>query len=273
MYIRKDALYVWIAATQNAVKREVTMLFFPEAKINIGLNVVRKRPDGYHDIESLFMPVPNLHDILEVRFSDRFEVDILNAEYDDTLCTAAYSTLKEDFDIPPLKINLYKNIPAGAGLGGGSSDAATTIMAINQLCSLGLGEEQMANYAARIGSDCPFFIYGQPMMATGRGEILKSFPLSLDEYRITIHPQPMFVSTREAYSGVTPKIPETGLDELLKMPVEQWKGKVVNDFEESVFACHPSLAQAKEKLYEEGALYVSMSGSGSSLFEIRKTSV
>lgn len=245
------------------------MLVFPNAKVNLGLNVVRKREDGYHDIETLFLPVPSLCDILEVRHGDKFEVEVLNAPIEDTLCTKAYNILKEKYGISPVKINLYKNIPAGAGLGGGSADAAFTLTALNTLFSLHLSAEELCGYAAQIGSDCPFFVFNRPMLATGRGEVLTPIDMPvLDSLDIKVYPQDVFVSTKEAYAGVTPRQPETHIDQILKLPVESWKESLKNDFEESVFAKHPSLAEAKQKLYDAGARYASMSGSGSALFAI-----
>ena len=244
------------------------MIIYPNAKINLGLYVTGVRPDGYHDIETLFVPVPTLRDILEVVPSDRFEVRVFNLDIADSLCTKAFRLLEKDFGIPPVAINLYKNIPAGAGLGGGSSDAAFTLKALDRIFSLGLDDSTLAGYASQIGSDCPFFIYNTPMTASGCGDILKPHELPLDNYEIKVFPQKVFVSTREAYSGVTPRKPEIPLARALEQPVEEWKNVLFNDFEESVFAKYPELAAAKQRLYEEGAVYAAMSGSGSSIFGI-----
>lgn len=247
------------------------MLFHPNAKINLGLNVIARRPDGYHDIETVFVPVPDLCDILEVNYSDRFEVKIYNADFEDTLCTKAWQLMRDEYKVPPVSIGLYKNIPAGAGLGGGSADAAFTLRALDLLFNLGLSQERLAALAAELGSDCPFFIYNQPMFARGRGEILTHHSLTkavLDGHRIKVAPQDVFVSTREAYAGVTPRRPSILLEDVLKRPMAEWKDILVNDFEESVFKKHPSLAEAKRRLYEEGAIYAAMSGSGSALFGI-----
>ena len=244
------------------------MLFFPNAKINLGLNVLRKRNDGFHDIETMFVPVPHLQDVVEIVFSDSFEDHILNRPFEDTLCRRAYELLAADFDIPKVHINIFKNIPEGAGLGGGSADAAFTLMGLNDLCSLNLSEERLAQYASMIGSDCPFFIYNRPMLASGRGEILTPYPLSLEGYRIEIFPQNVFVSTKEAYAGVSPRVPEKSLREVLELPVEKWKETLFNDFEPSVFAAHKQLAAAKERLYDGGAVYAAMTGSGSALFAL-----
>lgn len=247
------------------------MLFHPNAKINLGLNVIARRPDGYHDIETVFVPVRELCDILEVNFSDSFGVKIYNADFEDTLCTKAWELMRKEYGIPPVCIGLYKNIPSGAGLGGGSSDAAFTLKALNLLFNLELSQEKLAALASEIGSDCPFFIYNQPMFARGRGEILTPHSLTeaaLDGHRIMVAPQDVFVSTREAYAGVTPGRPSILLEDVLRRPISEWKDLLVNDFEESVFKKHPSLAAAKQRLYDQGAVYASMSGSGSALYAI-----
>ena len=249
------------------------MLFHPNAKVNLGLNVLSRRADGYHDIETLFVPVPDLCDILEVNYASGFKVEIYNASFEDTLCTKAWGLMHEVYGVPPVEIGLYKNIPAGAGLGGGSSDAAFTLKALDLLFNLGLSPEKLAALAAELGSDCPFFIYDRPMFARGRGEILTPFSLTAavpGGYRIKVVAQDVFVSTKEAYAGVTPRIPQMSLEEVLKRPMEEWKDLLVNDFEKSVFASHPSLASAKQRLYDEGAVYASMSGSGSAMYGIFK---
>lgn len=250
------------------------MLFFPNAKVNLGLNVIAKRSDGFHDIETLFVPVLHLCDILEVLHSDTFRMELYGNPFDgepmDNLCVKAYRLLEESYDLPPVRINLYKNIPVGAGLGGGSADAAFTIIALNTLFKLGLSREEQAAYAARLGSDCAFFIYNRPMFACGRGEILSPFDISLDGYRIEVVPQNIFVSTKEAYAGITPAVPSMRLDEVLRHSVEEWKDLMVNDFEKTVFQRHPQIAQAKQNLYDRGAVYAAMSGSGSSVFGLFK---
>lgn len=242
------------------------MIVYPNAKINIGLYVTEKRPDGYHNIETLFVPVPHMRDILEVLPSDTFEVKVYNLDIQDKLCTKAYETLRRDFDLPPVVINLYKNIPVGAGLGGGSSDAAFTLKALNELFHLGIADDRLAEYAAGIGSDCPFFIYDSPMTAKGRGEMLTPYNISLEGYEIRIFPQDVFVSTKEAYAGITPRFPSIPLEKALQYPFEKWKDVLFNDFEESIFGKYPQLAQEKQRLYDEGAVYAAMSGSGSSIF-------
>jgi 4-diphosphocytidyl-2-C-methyl-D-erythritol kinase len=187
------------------------------------------------------------------------------------LTAKAYFILAEDFELPPVKIFLEKTSPVGAGLGGGSSDAAFALKMLNELCSLNLTESQLAAYAARLGSDCAFFIYNRPMMGQGRGEILTEYQLDLEGYEIQVlTPAGIAVSTADAYRGIVPKLPQVALSDVLTKPVEQWKDMLVNDFEETVFAKYPELAAIKMSLYECGAVYASMSGSGSALFAIYK---
>lgn len=281
------------------------MITFPNAKINIGLNIVAKRPDGYHDIETLFFPV-NLQDALEVTLKkpldtgfikkkleagsllnlkteskfqndevfteDSYELHLLGDTIEgnpaDNLVVKAYRLLAEDFDIPPVIIHLYKHIPSGAGLGGGSSDAAQMIALLNKRFGLKMKSRCMERYAAQLGSDCAFFIRNKPAFATGRGEILTPVDMSLQGYSIVIVKPNIFVSTAQAYAGVTPAKPQVSLRDAIKRPVSEWKDLIVNDFEKSVFANYPQLQQLKDKMYELGAEYASMSGSGSAIYGI-----
>ena len=245
------------------------MLLFPNAKINLGLHVLRRRSDGYHDIETLFYPVLDLCDVLELVPSDHLSMIVHNADIaGENLCEKAWQLMHREFGIPPVEIHLYKKIPMGAGLGGGSSDAAFTLKGLNDLFGLKLPQDDLAALAARLGSDCAFFIYNRPMLARGRGEMLTPFDLSLEGRRLEIFPQDVFVSTREAYAALTPHQPDRNLDTVLKEPVESWRDHLVNDFEVTVFARYPQLAAAKEALYAGGAVYAAMSGSGSALFAI-----
>lgn len=253
------------------------MIVYPNAKINLGLSVIRKREDGFHDIETLFVPVPELKDILEIVPSEKLQMYQYGISFDgdpmDNLCVKAYKALARDFEIPPVEIYLHKNIPVGAGLGGGSSDAAHTLIALNEMFGLGLSKSVLAEYAAKLGSDCPFFVYNEPMFATGRGEILEKCNNIVTNFHIEVVTPDIFVSTKEAYAGVIPREKLNGssllpLAEVLKMPVERWRECLVNDFEKSVFAEHPEIAAAKEAMYERGAVYASMSGSGSSVFGV-----
>lgn len=270
------------------------MILYPNAKINIGLNVLEKREDGFHNLETLFYPVgkwsapqdgnvPGIPvDVLEIVEAGELQMHQYGIEYPgdpmDNLCIKAYKALRADFDIPPVAIHLYKKIPVGAGLAGGSSDASFTLRGLNEMFSLGLTDEKLASYAATLGSDCPFFIYNRPMLGTGRGEILRPeeiFPL--DDYEIRLVFPPYFVSTAAAYGGIVPRAGRAAegeefdsrpLVEMLRNPVGTWKECVVNDFEATVFAKIPQLAAYKEELYAQGAVYASMSGSGSAFFGI-----
>ena len=251
-----------------------TMISFPNAKINIGLNVIGKRPNGYHDIETVFCPV-GLRDALEFRAANgktslRISGKSVDGEMENNLTVRALRLMQRDFHVPELEICLHKCIPMGAGLGGGSADAAFTLKMLNEIFSLGLGPEQLAEHAARIGSDVPFFIYNRPMLAIGRGEILVPIENPVPEgFKIGVVTPGIPVSTAEAYSGAVPSMPETRLRDLIEtLPLEQWKGRIINDFENSVFKKHPALKAIKDSLYEAGAVYASMSGSGSALYGI-----
>ena len=185
------------------------------------------------------------------------------------LTARAYYLLSEDHQLPPVKIFLEKTSPVGAGLGGGSADAAFALKMLNDICALGLSEHQLADYAARLGSDCAFFIYNRPMIGEGRGEILSEYPIDLSAYDLQVlAPEGISVSTKDAYGGIRPHLPEVPLREALTRPIELWDGTLVNDFEETVFAKHPELAAIKRSLYDSGAVYASMSGSGSALFAL-----
>lgn len=248
------------------------MITYPNPKLNIGLNILRKREDGYHDIDTLMVPYTGMRDVLEIVPSDELRMTLYGIPVDgdpmDNLCVRAWTLLAEDFNIAPVAIYLYKNIPSGAGLGGGSADASFTLLMLNEIFSLGLDNETLARYAARLGSDCPFFIFNRPMLCRGRGEVMTPFELDLSGYDIEVKVPDVHVSTREAYAGVTPGLPARPLETLLALPAGQWRGAVVNDFEPGIFAAHPQLAAIKEDMYRRGAVYASMSGSGSSIFGI-----
>lgn len=313
------------------------MITNPNVKINLGLNILRKREDGFHDLETLFVPYFGISDTLEIVVGDDYSrtsaalfakygtqvpasqgsvkpEGIFGVETEDSdapkiaqgisedgklmitiaraegvdwdplkdLTAKAYYILAEDFNLPPVKIFLEKTSPVGAGLGGGSADAAFALKMLNELCSLGLTEQQLAGYASRLGSDCAFFIYNRPMIGEGRGEILSEIEAELPSLTMTcqdavqdgdyelqvITPAGIAVSTKDAYGGIRPRMPEVPLREALSRQVEQWDGILVNDFEETVFAKYPELAAIKRSLYDSGAVYASMSGSGSALFAI-----
>lgn len=246
------------------------MIVFPNAKINIGLNVVEKRPDGFHNIESIFYPVLELFDVLEVIISDKLKFTSsgisIPGNNQDNLCLKAYHLIKTDFDVAPVHIHLHKVIPIGAGLGGGSSDAAFTLKVLNQLFELNLTDEQLINYARKLGSDCAFFIKNEPVYAFGKGDEFEPITLDLSKFDIKIEYPNIHVGTAEAYAGVKPKKSEINLKEVIQLPISEWKNKLKNDFEDSIFPNHPQIKALKEQFYSEGALYASMTGSGSAVF-------
>ena len=245
------------------------MKAFPAAKLNIGLNVKAKRPDGYHELETLFVPCDAFSDVLEIEEAPALRVEIPGADWpvEEDLTVRAWHLMNDEFDIPPVRIHLEKHIPVGAGLGGGSSDAAAALKLLNALFSLGLPEDALAQRAARLGSDCAFFIYDAPMFGTGRGELLEPFPVDLSGYRIAVQmPRGERVSTREAYAGIVPAPAALPLRQALSRPVPAWKDCVFNDFEATVFAAHPRIAALKAELYARGAVYAAMSGSGAAVF-------
>lgn len=316
------------------------MITYPPVKINLGLRVLRKREDGYHDIETLFYPCSQIHDTLEIISGDDYSRTSarLTAVYGDRpriadmsatalnvgeemeleddyvptlsqgisgngklmitvarrdgvdwpvlkdLCARAYMMLDEDFGLPPVKIYLEKTSPVGAGLGGGSADAAFALSMLNEMFTLGLEKERLADYAAKLGSDCPFFVWNRPMLGEGRGEVLTPYNLDLQIVEVGIGPydspkgeayelkiivpEDVHIATAEAYRGIVPCVPEIDVRKALSMPVSEWKDVLVNDFERTVFAAHPELAAIKQSLYDSGAVYASMSGSGSALFAL-----
>ena len=272
------------------------MIGYPNVKINLGLHVLRRRPDGYHDLETLFVPYTGITDCLEVITGDDYSrtlaglkerygtlaqavspdgklmISIARKEGVDwdplqDLTARAYMLLAADYKLPPMKVFLEKRAPVGAGLGGGSADAAWALRLMAELAGLDLPAGTLAQYAARLGSDCAFFVYNSPMLGTGRGEVLEPFPLDLSPYRLeVVIPEGISVSTADAYRGIVPHLPEKTLREVLQQPVSTWKADLKNAFEETVFAKYPALTDYKEQLYERGALYAAMSGSGSALF-------
>ena len=253
------------------------MITFPIAKINLGLNVVEKRPDGYHDLQTVFYPVP-IKDALEVQTMDEgFPSDVdcdlkvtnlaIEGDEQKNLVVRAYKLLKEDFPtLPRIHTHLWKGIPTQAGMGGGSSDCAYMIRLLNELFGLRMSDEQMIAYAARLGADCAFFIKSTPCYAEGIGERMQPIALDLKGWYIGVVRPDIPVPTREAFSRIHPHYPEKCCKEVVMKPVETWKGVLTNDFEESVFALHPEIGAVKEELYKRGATYAAMSGSGSALF-------
>jgi 4-diphosphocytidyl-2-C-methyl-D-erythritol kinase len=255
------------------------MISFPNCKINLGLHITRKRADGYHDLATVFVPVP-WRDIIEV-VSDKWivgskekaEINItgLSVPGDTTsnLCIKAWELLKKDFpDLPPVHIHLHKIIPMGAGLGGGSADGAFVLKMLNEKYALGLSSSQLIAYALQLGSDCPFFIHNKPCFATGRGEILEPINLDLSNYQILLINPGIHINTKWAFEQITPQQPPRDLREVLTLPISEWKHYLYNDFEAPVAKANPIITTLKESLYADGALYAAMSGSGSTIFGI-----
>lgn len=253
------------------------MLEFPNAKINIGLSIIRRREDGFHDLESLFYPV-GMSDILEFisepTSSDpagyRFKNSgiLLTDPVEKNLCIQAYRLVKKQYAIPSLQIHLHKVIPPGSGLGGGSSNGAFMIRMLSKAFGLGMSEEKMEEMAAELGSDCPFFIRNQPAFATGRGENLLPVEPFLSGYHLVVVHPGIPIKTSEAYSRVTPSGMGTGLFDAIRLPIHEWKYTIRNDFEEQILLDHPEIGKLKELLYRSGALYSSLSGSGSAVYGI-----
>ena len=242
------------------------MTVYPNVKVNLGLHVLRKRADGYHDLETLFIPSFSFLDRLDIEHSDRFAFEA-DVQWKDDLTVRAYRLLKDEFGLPPVRIRLEKHSPVGAGLGGGSADAAFALRVLNDMFSLGLNDEALASRAALLGSDCAFFIYNRPMLGSGRGEILEPFDINLSGFELRIHvPEGESVSTGEAYGNIIPREPETPLREILTLPASQWREKLENDFEQVIFPSHPAIGEIKAEMYAEGAVYASMSGSGPAVF-------
>ena len=276
------------------------MISYPNVKINLGLHVLRRREQCFHDLETLFVPYSGISDCLEIVTGDDFSrtlaglkerygrlaqavtpdgklmITIARKEGVDwdplkDLTAKAYGLLAQAYKLPPMKIFLEKRSPVGAGLGGGSADAAFALRAISALAGLGLSDAELASFAARLGSDCAFFVYNTPMLGTGRGEVLEPYSIDLSPYRTeVVIPEGISVSTADAYRGITPRIPAKGLREVLSQPISTWREALKNDFEETVFAKYPALSSVKERLYASGALYAAMSGSGSAFFALYK---
>lgn len=253
------------------------MICFSPAKINIGLQILNKRKDGYHNIQSVMHPV-GLCDILEINILPTADKSFLfsqsgirfEGDQEDNLCLQAMELFRKETQIPPVQMHLHKQIPVGAGLGGGSSNASTTLLGLNALADNPLSVKQLGELAAILGSDCPFFLDPQSMLMEGRGEILTPLFLSMEEiYLVLLFPE-IHVSTLDAYAGVIPAIPPLQLKELIKEPLSRWEELIENDFEKSVFKRYPQLVSLKRELYSSGATYSSLSGSGSSLYGLFK---
>ncbi len=253
------------------------MICFPNAKINIGLNITEKRSDGFHNIETILYPLNGvLVDALEVIKSTKLSFQSsgikIPGNKNDNLCLKAYNLIKQDYpQVPEVNVYLHKAIPIGAGLGGGSADGAFFIKLINEAFELGISWGEMHHYARQLGSDCSFFVTNKPSYASGKGDVLESININLSEYYVALIYPNIHINTTEAYRGIIPKKSVRSLeDDILKLPISSWKKYIHNDFEESIFPKYPVLKSIKEKLYSKGALYASMSGSGSALFGIFK---
>lgn len=259
------------------------MIVFPCAKINLGLNIVSKREDGYHNLETVFYPIP-LYDVLEIKYMDeKFPSDtacdlkvtgnVVDCDEQKNLVVKAYHILAADYQLPRIHTHLYKHIPSQAGLGGGSSDAAFMIRLLDERFRLNIGNPEMERYAARLGADCASFIEAEPAYAEGIGDVLMPADGpdgNLQGYYLCVVKPDVAVSTKEAYSAITPKKPAKSCRDIVRQPIETWKEELVNDFEEPIFKMHPELEAIKQKLYDQGAVYASMSGSGSALYGIFK---
>lgn len=249
------------------------MIVFPPAKINLGLSISAKRTDGYHELETVMIPIPFV-DILEIIPAKSFEFHssgiAIPSATNDNLCVKAFELIRQKHNIPNVYMHLRKQIPMGAGLGGGSSDAAYVLKTLNELFELRLSLETLEEYAAQLGSDCPFFIQTIPQLAKGRGEVLTPIPLTLHSYYLVLLNPGIHVGTKEAYAGVIPQVKENSILDFVLQEVSSWQENLVNDFEKSVFAQFPEIAKLKENLLQNGAIYAAMSGSGSSVFGIFK---
>ena len=247
------------------------MILFPPAKINLGLKVLGKRTDGFHEIETCMYAV-NWTDVLELIEQSNFSFEqsgiAVECDVEDNLCVKAFRLMQQSFNVGNVYMHLRKNIPMGAGLGGGSADAAYVIRGINELFNLNLGNEKMKEIASRLGSDCPFFIENEPQIANGRGDILSEIDIELSNYYVKLVNPGIHVGTKDAYAGVKFSGEIIALRGLLRQPIEIWKHTLENDFEASIILSNPVIGEIKNQLYEEGAIYASMSGSGSTVYGI-----
>ena len=247
------------------------MIAFPNAKINIGLNIIEKRNDGFHNLESVFFP-SKLTDVLEITKQTKGKTQfkntglIIDSPSDTNSCIRAYNLLRNDFDISAVKIHLHKLIPFGGGLGGGSADASFTLIILNKLFKLNISNDKLLQYAEKLGSDCPFFIHNSVCYASGKGEILEEIKLDLKGLYLSIINPGFQIGTKEAYASINPQKHKIDLKEIIQNPIKDWKNFIKNDFEKNAFELYPKLEDIKKSLYKNGALYASMSGSGSSIY-------
>jgi 4-diphosphocytidyl-2-C-methyl-D-erythritol kinase len=249
------------------------MVAFPNCKINLGLNVLQKREYSYNNIETVFYPVP-LYDILEIITSSDHQTSLNTSgisisQYEENLCLKAYHLLKKDFpQLPPIKMHLHKIIPVGAGLGGGSSDAVFTLSLLNKKYNLDISGPQLFVYALQLGSDCSYFLLNKPAIATGRGEVLKEINLQLSKYKMLLINPGIHINTKEIFKEIKPAIPAKSIQEIIQQPVSTWKNELTNDFEKIVFHKHEEIKKLKEIMYQHGAVYAAMTGTGSTVFGI-----
>ena len=246
------------------------MIVYPNAKINIGLNILRKKNNGYHEINSVFYPVKNIYDILEVVPSKKFSFCStgININDNNNICIKAFNLFKKDFKIGNVNIHLHKQIPIGAGLGGGSSDGAFTLLMLDKIFDLRLSKPILKKYATFIGADCSFFIENRPSFVSGIGEKIKLINLDLSNYKIEFFFSDLHISTADAYSNINPALPLLSLNNILDLPIKRWKNKIVNDFELPIFQKYSELQKAKERFYNQGAIYSSLTGTGSAVYAI-----
>ncbi len=276
IYCAKRVIFQFVLPTVPLHATPFFMIVFPNSKINLGLRITQKRNDGYHDLETIFYPIP-LTDVLEINkytvYQEKFSVPfsksgfVLDGDSSDNLCVKAYKLLRKDFPtITNVQMHLHKAVPAGAGLGGGSADAAFTLMLLNDLFELELSKEQLLDYALKLGSDCPFFIHNKPCYATGRGELMEPVELDLSAYKIVVVNPGIHINTGRAFLGIKPTVQDVTLREIISWPIERWKDELFNDFEQSVFNQFPEIVNIKDQLYINGAAYASMTGSGSTVY-------
>lgn len=248
------------------------MIVFPNSKINLGLNIVSKREDGYHDIETIFYPI-KLHDALEITVSEGnnqfFTTGFnLDGKLTDNICYKTYTRFKQLFEIPKINCHLHKAVPVGAGLGGGTADAAYMMKLLNEFFNLQLSEAQLSKFASKMGADCAFFLKNKPVFAKGIGDDFEDINLSLQGKYIVLAKPPVNICTKTAYSSIKPKAPKIPLKEAILEPIEKWRKLIFNDFEENIFSMYPEIRKIKDILFNNGAKYASMSGSGSTVYGI-----
>ncbi len=249
------------------------MVTFPTCKINLGLNILQKREDGYHDIETVFYPIA-IFDVLEIITSAEnktqlYYTGLYIGEHENNLCQKAFQLIKKDFpQVPEIKMHLHKVIPIGAGLGGGSADAVFTLILLHKKYGLNISEKQFFDYALQLGSDCPFFLLNKPRLASGRGEILEPIKLSLSGYKMLIVNPGIHINTKEIFKEIIPAFPSKKIKKIIQQPISTWKNELVNDFEKIVFSKYPQIKEIKENMYQQGAVYAAMTGTGSTVFGI-----